>query len=129
MLRYKKLFPLLVIFLFTSCSTTYRVKYSQNNLDTYVGLSHRELVQRLGAPILEISDGGDGYILVFEGNKELFDYSSWYATKSKTLPKAQFYMNPDGVCYKVQVSNTDSVKRISVGGTIALVLVLLVILL
>ena len=129
MLRYKQLFPLLVIFLLTSCSTTYRVKYSQSNLDTYVGLSHRELVQRLGAPISEISDGGDGYILVFEGNKELFDYSSWYATKSKTLPKAQFYMNQDGVCYKVQVSNTDSVKRIRVGGTIALVLVLLVILL
>lgn len=127
MLRYKIFFLILGVFLFTSCSTTYRVKYSQNKLNTYVGLSHQELVQRLGAPISEISDGGDGYILVFEGNKELFDYSSWYATKSKTLPKAQFYMTPDGVCYKVQVSNTDPVKRISVGGTIALVLLILLI--
>ena len=42
--------------------------------------------------------------------------SSRYATKSKTRPKAQFYMDEDGVCYKVRAANTDAVKATSIGG-------------
>lgn len=126
--RYKIFCLIVGSLLFASCSTTYRVSYSQKNLDTYVGLTHQELVQQLGAPISNVSDGGNGYVLIFEGNKELFDYSSRYATKSNTLPKAQFYMNEDGVCYKVRASNTDAVKATSIGGTIALVLIILLIL-
>ena len=82
----------------------------------------------MGAPVSDVTDGGSGYILVFEGNKELFDYSDRYVAKAPSLPKAQFYMNSDGVCYKVKAANTNGVKVVSVGGTIALVLLILLIL-
>lgn len=116
------------ILLFASCSVTHKVRYSQEELNSYVGLTHQELVRRLGAPISDVSDGGDGYILVFEGNREIFEYSNRYAAKSSTLPKAQFYMNADGVCYKARASNTDSVRVTSVGGTILVVLLILLLL-
>ena len=125
----KKLFILILsALLLASCATTHRVRYSQKTLDSFVGCSHQELVAELGAPSEEVSDGGDGYILVFEGNKDLFDYSSKYASKSGTLPKAQFYMDADGICQRVRADNTDSVTVTSVGGTIVLVLLLLLIL-
>lgn len=123
----RALFIVLAIILLASCSTTYRVNYSPYELESYVGMTHEALVQRLGAPISDVSDGGDGYILVFEGNREIFHYSDRYAAKSSTLPKAQFYMNSDGVCYKVRTANTDAIRVTSVGGTIALVLLLLLI--
>ena len=107
-----------------SCSSTERVSYSQSTLDSFVGQTHEELVQRLGAPTESVPDGGEGYILVYEGNKDIFRYSSKYASKSGTLPKAQLYMSKDGVCQRVRVDNTDSVKVTRVGGTIVLVFIL-----
>ena len=121
----KRLFFLSVILvLLASCSSTERVSYSQSTLDSFVGQTHEELVQRLGAPTESVPDGGEGYILVYEGNKDIFRYSSKYASKSGTLPKAQLYMSKDGVCQRVRVDNTDSVKVTKVGGTIVLVLIL-----
>ena len=111
-----------------SCSTTQKVYYSQNVLDTYLGITHQELVEDLGAPTEQVSDGSDGYILVYEGNRRLFSYSSKYANKSATLPKAEFYMNADGIVQKVRADNTNSIKVTSVGGTIALVLLILILL-
>lgn len=111
-----------------SCSTTQKVYYSQNVLDTYLGITHQELVEDLGAPTEQVSDGSDGYILVYEGNRRLFTYSSKYANKSGTLPKAEFYMNADGIVQKVRADNTNSIKVTSVGGTIALVLLILILL-
>ena len=116
------------VWLLASCSVTHRVRYSQRVLDSYVGCSHQELVDELGAPTEEVTDGGDGYILVFEGSRDLFDYSSQYASKSGTLPKAQFYMDADGICRSVRADNTDSVSVTSVGGTILVVLLLLLLL-
>lgn len=125
----KRLFLLLgVVFVLASCATTHRVRYSQKDLDSFVGWSHQELVEELGAPTEQVSDGGNGYLLVYEGNKVLFDYSSKYASKSGTLPKAQFYMDEDGICQRVRVDNTDSIRITSVGGTIVLVLLILLIL-
>lgn len=125
----KRIFFLsLIILLLVSCSSTERVSYSQNTLNSFVGQTHEELVQKLGAPTEKVSDGGEGYILVFEGNKDIFSYSSKYASKSGTLPKAQLYMSKDGVCQRVRVDNTDSVKVTKVGGTIALVLILVLVL-
>ena len=125
----KRLFFLsLIILLLASCSSTERVSYSQNTLNSFVGQTHEELVQKLGAPTENVSDGGEGYILVYEGNKDIFRYSSKYASKSGTLPKAQLYMSKDGVCQRVRVDNTDSVKVTKVGGTIALVLILVLVL-
>ena len=116
---------LISIILFSSCAITHKVKYTQSELDSFVGLSHQKLVEKLGAPSEQVSDGGNGYILVYEGSKDIFDYSSKYASKSGTLPKAQFYMDSDGICQKVRADNTDSIKVTSVGGTIILVLILL----
>ena len=125
----KRLFYVILLLGFlTSCSTTYRVSYSQQLLNSFVGKTHQELVQELGAPISDVSDGSNGYILIFEGNRELFNYSDRYVAKSSTLPKAQFYMDSNGVCYKVKAANTDAVKVTSVGGTIALVILILLLL-
>ena len=94
----KRLFFLSVILvLLASCSSTERVSYSQSTLDSFVGQTHEELVQRLGAPTESVPDGGEGYILVYEGNKDIFRYSSKYASKSGTLPKAQLYMSNDAL--------------------------------
>ena len=110
----------------TSCSTTHSVGYSHDKLNSYLGYTHQNLVWELGAPTDQVSDGGDGYILVYEGNKEIFDFSPEYAKKSSTLPKAEFYMDSDGICQNVRVNNVNDVKVTNVGGTIALVIVLLV---
>lgn len=114
--------------LLMSCSVTHKVQYNQQLLDSFVGYTHQEIVDALGAPTEDVSDGGDGYLLVYEGNKDLFYYSSKYASKSGTLPKATFYMDSDGVCQRVRSDNTDSLKITSVGGTVALVLLILLIL-
>lgn len=120
---------LCVMLLFASCKTTHRVTYSPEYINSFEGKSHQTLIEQLGAPTKEFSDGADGYILVYEGNKELFKYSSEYGNKkSGSLPNAQFYMNSDGICQRVRVDNTDSVKVVSVGGTIVLVILLLLIL-
>ena len=121
----KRVIPVIILLaVLTSCSTTYRVGYSKEYLDSYVGLTHQQIVQQLGAPMADVSDGGVGYILVYEGSRDLFLYSSRYAKASK-LPQAQFYMDSGGVCYKVLATNTDPVRVTSVGGTIALVLLIL----
>lgn len=114
----KSLVLVLLLLLFASCSSTYRVSFSQSHLDSYIGCSHQQLVQFFGAPIDQVSDG----------TSELFTYSDRYVAKSHTLPKAQFYMNSDGICYKVRAANTDPVRVTSVGRTIAMVLLLLLIL-
>ena len=104
------------------------VSYSQDMLDSFLGYSHHELIDKSGAPTEQTSDGGNGYILVYEGSKDIFDYSSKYASKSGTLPQAQFYMDSNGICKKVRAYNTDSIKITSIGGTIVLILLILLIL-
>ena len=37
--------------------TTHRVRYSQRALDSFVGWTHQEIVEELGAPTKEVSDG------------------------------------------------------------------------
>ena len=108
--------------LFCSCSTTYKVRYSQDNLDSYIGKTHQELVETFGAPSSQASDGAEGYVLAFDESKTLFKYSPRYASKSSTLPKAQFIMDSNGVCRKVVATNTDSVRAVSAGKTVGMVL-------
>lgn len=108
--------------LFCSCSTTYRVRYSQENLDSYIGKTHQELVETFGAPSTQVSDGAEGYVLAFDESKTLFEYSTRYASKSSTLPKAQFIMDSNGVCRKVIATNTDPVRAVSAGKTVGMIL-------
>ena len=108
--------------LFCSCSTTYKVRYSQENLDSFIGKTHQELVETFGAPSSQVSDGAEGYVLAFDESKTLFEYSPRYASKSSTLPKAQFIMDSNGVCRKVIATNTDPVRAVSAGKTVGLVI-------
>ncbi len=108
--------------LFCSCSTTYKVRYSQENLDSYIGKTHQELVETFGAPSSQVSDGAEGYVLAFDESKTLFKYSPRYASKSSTLPKAQFIMDSNGVCRKVVATNTDSVRAVSAGKTVGMII-------
>jgi hypothetical protein len=108
--------------LFYSCATTYKVRYSQENLDSYIGKTHQELVETFGAPSSQASDGADGYVLAFDESKTLFKYSPRYASKSSTLPKAQFIMDSNGICRKVVATNTDSVRAVSAGKTVGAIL-------
>lgn len=124
----KIVLTIISVLLLMSCSVTHKVRYNQQSLDSFVGYTHQEIVDELGAPTDDVSDGRDGYLLVYEGNKELFKYTSKYASKSGTLPKATFYMDSNGVCQRVRADNTDSLKITSVGGTIVLVLLILLIL-
>ena len=124
-LKWNKWLFIIVFSIMSSCSTTHKVGYSLDKINSYVGYTHQELVMELGAPTEQVSDGGDGYILVYEGNEELFDFSSEYARKSATLPKAQFFMDSDGICQDVRIDNVNKVRVTNVAGTIALIIILL----
>ena len=118
----KAIILIIELCLFCSCSTTYKVRYSQENLDSYIGKTHQELVETFGAPSSQVSDGAEGYVLAFDESKTLFKYSPRYASKSSTLPKAQFIMDSNIVCRKVVATNTDPVRAVSAGKTVGMVL-------
>ncbi len=83
-------------------------------------MSHEELINEFGAPIREMSNGDNGYILVFSG-QNVFDYQ---ANKfGGSLPELQCYMDNNGYCYDVVTTNTQT-RATSVGATIAFVLLL-----
>ena len=121
------LFFIIGICILSSCSTTQRVavKYDVNE---FVGHTHQEIVNRLGIPTKRVSDGLEGYVLLFEGNRDIFSYSGKYAKNAGKLPSLQLFFNSDGICTNAITTNTQPVKAISVGGTIALVILILLIL-
>lgn len=115
---------LILIAISSSCTVIHEVRYTQSTLNKYIGCNHSELVKNFGAPKLQTPDGAGGYILVFEGCPELFEYSSRYAAVSPTRPAAHFFMTQEGICYRVKAVNTDSVAAASPGGIIATSLLL-----
>ena len=121
-----KRFLIILIFIISlcSCSTTQYVSYNPGVVNNYVGLSHHEIVELLGAPTREVSDGGSGYCLVYEGHRRLFSYSDKYASHSATLPTAQFFMTADGYCNRTLITNTQSVRTFSLGKTLLLLIFL-----
>lgn len=115
---------IMMFILFSSCSTTYRVRYSNNEISNFVGMSRHEIICHLGAPDSETDDGSYGYIMVFKGNDKIFKLSKRYSNKSGRLPELQLFMDPSGKCVKTMTTNTSSVKAFSPGKTIALLVVL-----
>ena len=115
---------LLCVLQLTSCTTTQYVTVNQHPYN-FVGKTHQEVVMILGAPTREYSDGADGYILTFEGNKYVFSYGRKYVRNSDTMPTLNLYFNSDGVCTKGKVTNTEPVKAVSAGWTVLLALLLL----
>lgn len=116
----------IIILSATSCSTTYRV-HQIASLDEFIGCTHNEIVERLGAPSGEVSDGSDGYILIYKGCKSIFSYPGGYVNAAGDSPTAEFFMTGDGECRRVITSNTDNARAHSPGKTVALVLLLLLI--
>ena len=83
----------------------------------FLNYSHQGLIEELGAPVREMSNGNECYILVFSG-QNVFNYP---ANKfGGSLPELQCYMDNDGYCYDVVTKNTQA-RATSAGKTILLV--------
>lgn len=104
-----------------SCTTTYRAKLRSRETGLFVGMTHQELIQLFGAPVREMNDGGDGYILVFAGER-VFSYRA--SKFGGSVPELQCYMNANGRCYRIATANTTSDRAFSAGKTILLLLIL-----
>lgn len=118
--------------LFTSCFTKSVVveKTDIVTVDDFptfreqsIGLTHNQIVTKLGAPQRELSDGGGGKILIYENtttktvsNTLASAYNVNYITKTYT-PGAQttstvstnteylqYFVNADGICYEVKTN-------------------------
>lgn len=112
---------LLLSFLTCSCTTTYHAKLWDRNTIQYNGMTHQQLVERFGAPVREMGDGGDGYILVFAGER-VFSYRA--SKYGGSVPELQCHMDSDGICSFVQTANVESQRAFSAGKTILLLLLL-----
>lgn len=118
----RRLFILLLLaILVCSCTTTYHAKLWDRNTNQYNGMTHQQLIERFGAPVREMSDGGDGYILVFAGER-VFSYRA--SKYGGSVPELQCFMDSDGICSYVQPVNVDSRRAFSAGRTILLLLLL-----
>ena len=114
--------PLLIaiVLLLTSCSATYRARTLESDTLSYINMTHEELVDLLGAPLREVNDGGEGYILVFSGDRAFSYRPSKFGA---SVPELQCFMDKNGFCYDVVTANTQS-RAISTGKTIGLILLL-----
>lgn len=61
----KMLLLLLAVILTYSYTTTYKAKLLDRDTTHFIGMTHQQLVQQFGAPVRELSYGGNGRILVF----------------------------------------------------------------
>ncbi|MBQ3722915.1 MAG: hypothetical protein II851_04320 [Bacteroidales bacterium] len=114
--------PLLIaiVLLLTSCSATYRARTLESDTLSYINMTHEELVDLLGAPLREVNDGGEGYILVFSGD-------SVSSTRPKqngaSAPEIKCFMDKNGYCYDVLTSNTQS-RAVSTAKNIGMIILL-----
>ena len=84
-------------------------------------MSHLQLIQEFGAPAREMSDGADGTIYVFSGDR-VFSYRA--SKFGGSVPELQCYVDSDDLCYKIETANTHSDRAFSAGKTILLLLIL-----
>lgn len=105
----------------SSCSTTFHARLRNERRFQIKELTSGELISQFGAPAREMSDGRDGKILVFTGDR-VFDYRA--SKFGGTLPELQCYMDADDVCYKYEMANMQSKKVFSAGKTILLLIFL-----
>ena len=109
-----------------SC-TTYQHVTQVRNTNYLIGETHQTVITELGAPNGEYSDGAGGYILSYEGNRQIFSYSRKYSRNSSTVPTLQVHFNSQGICTDVKAVNTEPVRAVSAGWTVLLVLGILII--
>lgn len=72
---------------------------------TYRGHTHGQIVKEYGAPDREVSDGEDGYILVYETYHTSSHVDGMgYVDHSVRKSYIQFFMDRNGVCYNVKTN-------------------------
>jgi len=107
-LRYLLIFA--SVFALTGCSSynnLSRTYVSGNDYytSTYRGHTHGQIVKEYGAPDREVSDGEDGYILVYETYHTSSHVDSMgYVDHSVRKSYIQFFMDRNGVCYNVKTN-------------------------
>ena len=118
----KRLILLVAFFMVTySCSTTYYARLQDKKHFQAEGLTSGELIAKYGAPAREMSDGRDGRILVFTGDK-VFNYPA--SKFGGTLPELQCYLDVEDICYRFETTNMESRKVFSFGKTLLLLILL-----
>ena len=118
----KRLFLFFVLLVVAcSCSTTFHARLQDEKHFHAEGLTSGELIAQFGAPAREMSDGRDGKILVFTGDR-VFDYRA--SKFGGTLPELQCFMDADDVCYRYEMANMQSKKVFSFGKTLLLLILL-----
>ncbi len=104
---------LAVCFLMTSCYTTQNVLLTSQELrDRYIGKTGKEIIQMMGPPTRETTDGDDGAILIYEENggsttKTTYDKylnTTYYKTTQNPDKYAWFYLDSKGVCTYVKTN-------------------------
>ena len=118
----RKLFLFILLLLVAcSCSTTFNARLRDSRHIQIEGLTSGELISQFGAPAREMSDGRDGKILVFTGDR-VFDYRA--SKFGGTLPELQCFMAANDTCYRYEMVNMRSKKVFSAGRTILLLIFL-----
>ena len=100
-----------VVLLFTGCSS-YKSLLDGSNTSgteyynsTYRGQTHSQIVMNFGAPDREVSDGGDGIILVYEDvSTSSYVSSTGYVDHDVNVSYIQFFIDNQGVCYNVRTN-------------------------
>ena len=117
-----RLFALLLmaVLIVSSCSSTYKARPRERDTLRLLNMNHEELINEFGAPIREMSNGNEGYILVFSG-QNVFNYQT--NKFGGSLPELQCYMDNNGYCYDVVTTNTQA-RATSAGKTILLVVLI-----
>ena len=72
---------------------------------TYRGQAHSQIVMDFGAPNREVSDGGDGIILVYEDvSTSSYVHSTGYVDHDVNVSYIQFFLDRQGICYNVRTN-------------------------
>ena len=72
---------------------------------TYRGQTHSQIVREFGAPDREVSDGADGYILVYEKVSTTSRVDSMgYVDHDVNVSYVQFFFDGSGICYNVKTN-------------------------
>lgn len=89
---------LLFVIFVSSCTTTHYYSRQQEYSEQYVGLTHHQIVNNIGAPNRQVSDGGGGTILIYER----------YLLYNHIL---HCYINSSGICYKIYTNEIKAVEE------------------
>ena len=98
----------IIIFSFIMAACHTMREATQEDLDrAFLGCTKVEIIDMMGPPTREVSDGGDGTILVYEHHQNSTTISTsnqnhtYYNTETgKSV--SYFYMNSEGVCRRMR---------------------------